>query len=135
MKSIPMILAAAALTLSACATPFRASADLASVSLEREDSPSVLVDKLWLEREGGGWRVRGSVLKRLGAPDTPGTHLDVILYDRDGTVLRSTCEDFSPARLARRGKFPAFGRYDVRLDALPAPVARITVRAHDGAHS
>lgn len=50
-----------------CAIPFRAPSDVAAIQLERVDSPTVIVEKIWLERKSGQLVVKGYVLKRLNA--------------------------------------------------------------------
>lgn len=121
-------------SLAGCATPFRAPADVAHVKLERADSPLVEVEKIWLERKKGPLVVTGYVVKRLEATDTTQTHLEVILYDETGRVLRSTVEYFAPRQIIRRYRQMAFATYRVILDPLPPGTARILVRAHEGTH-
>jgi hypothetical protein len=123
-----------ALLMGGCATPFLAPADVAHLTLERGDSPSVVVDKIWLERKRGPLVVTGSVTKRLEADTTTGTHLDVTLYDAAGQVLRRSVEYFEPREIVRRPKTLAVASYRIVLEPLPAGTARIAVKAHDGAH-
>ena len=126
--------ALAVLGLSACATPFRAPPDVAHITLERADSPLVMVEKIWLERKKGPLVVTGYVVKHLEVNDTTQTHLDVTLYDSAGQTLRSTVEHFEPRQIPRRYRPPNYGTYRVVLDPLPAGTARIVVSAHEGAH-
>jgi len=118
-----------------CATPFRAPPDVANIKLDRADSPVVMVEKIWLERKKGPLVVTGYVMRRLKAEDTTLTHLDVILYDDAGRVLRTTVEHFDPQQIRRRWRRPAYATYRAVLDPLPAGTARIEVRAHEVAHS
>jgi hypothetical protein len=122
------------LLLAGCATPFRAPPDVRDIKLERVGSPVVEVEKIWLERKAGPLTLKGYVLKRLSAEDTTQTHLDVILYDETGRVLRSTVEYFEPRQIIRRYRQMAFATYRVILDPLPPGTARILVRAHEGTH-
>jgi hypothetical protein len=78
--------------------------------------------------------VTGYVLKRLSAEDTTQTHLDVILYDETGRVLRSTVENFAPRQIFRRYQQMAFAAYRIILDPLPLGTSRLLVRAHKGTH-
>ena len=128
-----MILATA--VLAGCATPFRAPPDVAHVKLERADSPVVVIEKIWLERNNGPLVIKGYIVKRLEAEDTTQTHLDVTLYDAAGAVLRSTVEHFEPRQISRRYRLPDYASYSVPLDPLPSGTVRIEVRAHEGTHS
>lgn len=118
-----------------CATPFRAPPDVANIELLRFDSPLVSVEKIWLERKTGPLVVTGYVVKELSTEDTTGTHLDVILLDAGGKVLRSTVENFEPRQIPRRYRRPDYATYRVVLDPLPRGTVRIEVRAHEGVHS
>lgn len=131
------------ISVSGCATPFRAPSDVAHIKLERRDSPVVLVEKIWLERKKGTLVVKGYVLGRLGAADTTQTHLDVTLYDESNRVLRSTVERFDPRQIPGVSSYPqipgrrhriAYACYKVTLDPLPSGTARIEVSAHEGWH-
>jgi hypothetical protein len=135
VKTVTVFLFAGVAVLTGCATPFRAPPDVAQIKLHRESSPTVLVEKIWLERESGPLMVKGEVVKRLNAKDTTNTHLDVTLFDGAGAVLRSTVEHFEPRKLEKRWRRPGYGAYDVKLDPLPANTASIEVRAHDGNHT
>jgi hypothetical protein len=128
----PVTIAGLTVLLAGCATPFRAPPDVAAIQLERVDSPTVIVEKIWLERRDGQLVVKGYVLKRLNAGDTDDTHLDVTLYDAQGQELRSTVEHFEPRHLTRRFRRPAYGSYQIPLDPLPGGTLRVEVRAHDG---
>ena len=125
------LLLIACLLLTGCATPFRAPIDLVHVKLETEDSPVVIVDKIWLERKGGLLLLKGSVTKRLQAEDTTQTHLEVTLYDEAGHVLRSSIEHFEPHQIAQRPRRLATAAYQVSLDPFPPATVRIRVRAHE----
>lgn len=129
-----LLLLAAGLLLPACATPFRAPADVAHVALDRQSSPVVRVEKIWLSRRDGQLVLHGSVLKRLRTDYTGDTHLDVTLFDSAGRALRSTVAYFEPRRIPQGHRRPATASYAVPLDPLPAGVARIEVRAHEGLH-
>lgn len=72
--------------------------------------------------------------KRTDIQDTTQTHLDVILYDAAGLVLRSTMEHFEPRQIPVRYSWPNYATYRVSLDPLPVGTARIEVRAHEGMH-
>lgn len=133
MKTIPLF-CLMALLLSACATPFRAPADVAHLRLTRVDSPLVVVDKIWLERKLGPLVVTGYVIKRLEAEDTSSTHLDITLYDANDRELFSTMAYFEPRQLIGRHKTMPLGVYRVVLEPLPGNTSRIEVRAHEGAH-
>ncbi|HVT71943.1 MAG TPA: hypothetical protein VHD61_02325 [Lacunisphaera sp.] len=126
--------ALAAFCLSGCATPFRAPADAAHIKLERVDSSAVVVEKIWLERKNGPLAVTGYVIKRLDADDTTKTHLDVTLFDRSGRVLRSTVEHFEPADIRPRWRRHSDARYRVEIPTPAGEIARVEVRAHEGAH-
>jgi hypothetical protein len=127
-----LLLSAAGIVLAGCTTPFRAPADVATIKLDRVDSPVVIVEKIWLERKEGPLVVTGYTLKRLEATDTTQTHLDVTLYDATGQVLRRTVEYFEPRQIIRRFSRPGFGTYRVPLDPLPAGTVRLEVKAHEG---
>ncbi len=116
-----------------CATPFRAPPDVAHITLERVDSPVVMVEKIWLERKKGPLVVTGYVVKRLGVTDTTQTHLAVTLFDADGRVLRSSIERFTPAQIPRGHRMRGYAQYRVMLDPLPPATERIEVRAQEGA--
>ena len=134
MKTV-ILLPLVALALAGCATPFRAPPDVANIELVRFDSPLVSVEKIWLERKNGPLVVTGYVIKELSTEDTTGTHLDVILLDAGGRVLRSTLEHFEPRQIPRRYRRPDYATYRVQIDPLPPGTARIEVRAHEGNHS
>jgi len=122
--------------LSGCAAPFRAPPDVAHIQLSRtNDSTTVMVSKIWLERKRGALLVRGYVVKRLSVTDTTGTHLDVTLFDASDKELRSTVEHFLPRQIPRLYRRPDYSSYNISLDPLPATTARIDVRAHEGNHS
>lgn len=129
-----LLLGVAGAILAGWATPFRAPPDVAHIKLERADSSVVMVEKIWLERKKGPLVLSGYVLKRLGAEDTTGTHLDVTLFDSDGHVLRRTVEHFEPRQIPNRYRRPDDASYRIALDPLPAGTARIEVRAHEGSH-
>ncbi len=120
--------------LTGCATPFRAPADVAYITLDWTDSPVVLVEKIWLERVDGRLVVKGYVIKRMGATDTTRTHLDVSLFDTAGRVLRSTVEHFEPRQINEHFRRHSDASYQVMLDPLPPGTVRVVVRAHEGAH-
>lgn len=122
----------AVLVLGGCATPFRAPPDVAHVSLIRTDSPTIHVEKIWLERKQGPLVVTGYVMKQKDATDTTRTHLDVIIFDAAGRPLRRSVESFDPRQIPSRIR-PSdnFSAYRVPLDPLPTGVASIEVRAHD----
>lgn len=132
--ALVLSLGLASLLLAGCATPFRAPADVAGVKLETEDSPVVIVDKIWLERKGGALFLKGYVTKRLLAEDTTQTHLDVILYDESGRVLRSSIEHFEPSLIVSRPRQLASAAYQVSLDPLPPTTVRIRVKADEAKH-
>lgn len=132
--ALVLSLGVAGLLLAGCATPFRAPADAAHIKLERVDSPTVIVEKIWLEQKQGPLAVTGYVIRRLEADDTTKTHLDVTLYDSAGRVLRSTVEHFEPRQIYPRIRRHSDGLYRVVLNIPPADVARIEVRAHEGEH-
>ncbi len=136
MKPTALVALAGVLALTGCVTPFRAPPDVAHIELRVADSSVVSVPKIWLERKKGGAPlvVRGYVNKSLDATDTTSTHLDVILYDGAGRVLRQTVEQFEPKQIPRRPRMPDSASYRVVLDPLPAGTARIEVRAHEGLH-
>jgi hypothetical protein len=116
-----------------CATPFRAPPDVAHITLERVDSPVVLVEKIWLERKSGSLVVTGYVVKRLGVTDTTQTNLAVTLFDANGRVLRSSTEHFDPPQIPRGHGMHGHAQYRVVLDPLPPATARIEVRAQERA--
>ncbi len=135
MKTLLMLLlGAAGAFLAGCATPFRPPADVAHVGLAISDvdSKAVLLRKIWLERKDGPLVVTGYAVKRLDAKDTTQTHLDVILSDATGQILRRTVEHFEPRQIPRRYRMPDSATYRVTLDPLPAGTAHIEVRAHEG---
>ena len=121
--------------LAGCATPFRAPPDVTHIQLERTDSSVVRVAKIWLERKQGPLLVRGYVNRRVETADTSGIHLDVILYDATGRVLRSTVGAFTPKQIQHQRRHPDSASYQVALDPLPPETTRIEVRAHEGPHS
>lgn len=129
-----LVVALAIVSLTGCVTPFRAPADVAHVKLVRIDSPVVIVEKIWLERNNGPLVVKGFIVKRLGVSDTTRTHLDVTLYDEAGRVLRRSVEHFEPRQIRHHLRLPDLARYNVTLDPLPVGTTRIEVRAHEGDH-
>ncbi|MDP2137465.1 MAG: hypothetical protein Q8J74_06380 [Candidatus Didemnitutus sp.] len=132
--SFPLAVIVGALLLAGCATPFRAPPGAAHLQLDRGDSPTVIVDKIWLARGTGPLVVAGSVVRRLDVTDTTQTHLDVTLYDAGGGVLRRTVEYFDPRQILPQHRRPATADYRIILDPLPAGAVRVEVRAHDGSH-
>lgn len=120
--------------LGGCATPFRAPGDVAHIALARVDSSAVLVDKIWLERDGGDLFVRGYVLRKLTATTTRATHLDAILFDASGRVLRTITVEFQPREIPTGARRVRSAAYRVPLDPLPTGTARIEIHAHDGLH-
>lgn len=124
-----------ALLVAGCVTPFRAPSDVAHIQLDPVDSPTVIVEKIWLERHGGPLVVKGYVLKRLQAMSTSHTHLDVTLFDAGGGVLRTSVAHFKPQEIVRRMNRPGQASYRVALGSLPAGTSRIEVRAHEEPHS
>lgn len=134
MKTVGLLAVVGALILAGCVTPFRAPADVAHIELRATASPVVTVPKIWLERKKGPLVVKGYVNKRIEATDTTGTHLDVILYDGAGRVLRETVEQFEPRQIPRRHRQPDYASYRAVLEPLPAGTALIEVRAHEGLH-
>lgn len=131
----PPSLLLAALALAGCALPGRPPPEVAHLQLERADSPTVMVSKIWLARENGALVAKGYVLKRPDATDTTRTRLDVTLSDETGRVLRRTVEHFEPRQIPHRYRAPDYASFRVPLDPLPAGTTRIAVRAHDGADS
>jgi len=135
MKTLLMLLlGAAGAFFAGCATPFRPPADVAHVKLATSDAESttVMLSKIWLERKDGPLVVTGYAVKRLDAKDTTQTHLDVILSNAAGQVLRRTVDHFEPRQIPRRYRRPDYATYRVALDPLPTGTARIEVRAHEG---
>lgn len=130
--SLTLTLALAAGLLAGCATPFRAPADVAHLKLTRVDSASVLIDKIWLERDDGALVVRGYVHRKLGASTSTAPHLDVTLRDRNGLTLRTQGAGFTPSEIPSSHRPPAAASYRVPLDPLPPTTAQVEVRAHDG---
>lgn len=134
MKTLRLSLLSLGLALLAgCATPFRAPADVAHLKLARVDSASVLIDKIWLERDNGTLVVRGYVHRKLDATTTATTHLDVTLRDSAGRILRTQAASFTPGEISLHNRPPAAASYRVPLDPLPPTTAQVEVRAHDGA--
>ena len=123
-----------AVALSGCLTPFRAPADVAHLRLTAVDSPTVIVDKVWLERATGSpLTVTGHVIRRLGAEDTTRTRLEISLRDGDGRILRSDMVDFTPRKIPRRARLPAAtAQYRHALDPLPNGTVEVLVKAVDG---
>jgi hypothetical protein len=134
MKANLWSLIPAIAVLTGCVTPYRAPSDVAHILLDHADSPVVIIEKIWLERNEGALVLTGFALKRLDAGDTTQTHLDVSLYAADGSLLRSTLEHFEPRQIKRRSGRHSDARYRVLLDPLPAGTARILVQAHEGNH-
>jgi hypothetical protein len=121
------------MTLAGCLTPFRAPPDVAHLRLTAADSPTVIVDKVWLERPAGSpLTVTGYVVRKLGAEDTTGTRLEISLRDGTGRVLRTDMVDFEPRQIPRRNRLPAAtAQYRHPLDPLPAGTVEVSVRAVD----
>ena len=132
MNTVRLALILATAAVCGCTTT-RPPSDVAHLQLESDDSPTVMVSKIGLERKNGVLVVWGYVLKRIHATDTTKTHLDVALYDDQGRLLRSTVEHFQPRQIDRCYRRPDFATYRIGLDPLPERTSRITVRAHDGA--
>lgn len=133
MKTILLTLVTGVLI--GCATPFRSPPDLAHVALVRADSPSVVVEKIWLERKHGPLVVTGYVVRQRGVTETTGTHLDIILYDAAGNILRRDVAYFEPRQIPHVvGRPGSFSSYRVPLDPFPANTARVEVRADDQPH-
>jgi hypothetical protein len=136
MKAYPLVmtLAVFSLLLAGCATPFRAPADVSPITLERGNSPVVIVEKIWLERKSGPLMLKGFVLKRLTAEDTTQTHPDVTFYDQTGRVLHSAVTQFEPQQIMRNPRGLSQGSYALLLDPLPPGTTHIKVPAHEGIH-
>lgn len=132
MKTI--LLACTAL-LTGCATPFRPPADAAHVRLARNGSPTVLVEKIWLERHDDRLCVTGYVIRRLGAADTTRTHLDVTAYGAGRNILAQVTTEFAPRQIPRQCRPAGVAEYHAIVEAPMAQIDQIEVRAHDGAHA
>lgn len=135
MKTLTQLAVLSLLSLGGCTTPFRAPTEVAHIILERGDSKTVRVTKLWLERKHGTLAARGLVTRRLDATDTSRTHLDVTLFDARGRILRATKERFQPQQIPPHYRTPADATYSISLEPLPSDTARIRVQAHEGHHS
>lgn len=122
----------AVLALAGCATPFRAPADVAHFKLTSIDSPTIDIDRIWIERRDGTLVVRGYAHRRLDAEDARPTHIDVARRDASERVLRQTAAAFETSSARVLGRPAAPTSYRVALDPLPAGTAQIEVRAHDG---
>lgn len=122
-----------------CATPFQAPSEAAHIKLERTDSDLLWVYKIWLERGKNqeGLYLTGYVQKRLlGTSSTKGSHLDVLIKNKQGIIIQTEVTGFTPAELRRRPRPPhQVGVYRIRLDPLPDEAACIEVRAHDHPHT
>jgi hypothetical protein len=129
-----LLATAVVMALAGCLTPFRAPADVSHLRLTAIDSPTVIVDKVWLERAAGSpLMVTGYVVRKLGAEDTTGTRLEISLRDEAGRILRSDMVDFEPRQIPRRVRLPAAtAQYRHSLDPLPAGTAEVSVKAVDG---
>ncbi len=132
MKTPFILLCAIGTILTGCTAPFRASRT--HIKLETVDSPVVIMDQISLDRRTGVPTLIGAVAKRTEIQDTTRTHLDVILYDAAGLVLRSTMEHFEPRQIPSRYSWPNYATYRVSLDPLPEGTARIEVRAREDAN-
>ena len=113
------------------ATPFRAPADVAHIKLTQRDSPSIVADKLWLERRGGTLFLSGYVMAKVGVTDTMGSQVVVSVRDASGNELRSMPVDFHPRQIPQQRRPAGVSRYSVQLDPLPPQTAEIVVRASD----
>ncbi len=132
MKTKPSLFVLATAALAGCVTPFPAPSDVAHIKLDRLDSPSGVVEKIWLERTAGVLVLTGFVLKDI---DPAQTHVDVSLYAADGRLLRATVAPLEPRRTTAQARRHGDARYRVVLDPLPTDTARILVQAHDGNHT
>ncbi len=120
--------------LSGCVFFMRTPADLAAITHGHSDSSKVKIRNFELVRYEGRILLVGKVGRQFFDADTSNTHLDVSLYAADGSVLRSLVTDFNPRQISRAYRTPASSGYQVALDPLPPGLARVDVRAHDGAH-
>lgn len=119
-----------AVALSGCLTPFRSPPDVRYIRLSALPSANVLVEKVWLERRAGEpLVVTGYVMRRLEAEDTSRTHLEIVMLDSGGKVLRTDRAMFEPRQIPRRIRSFPIAVYRHILDPLPADVAEISVRA------
>lgn len=134
MKLPRSLLLLGAIGLTGCTAPSRVPSDLAPLSLDRIDSPVVIVDKVRLGRIGGQLVLTGFVVKRREAEDTTRTHLDVTLYDSGGQALRSSLENFEPRQIPHRYRPLVPASYRVVLNPFPDATVRIEIRAHEGIH-
>ncbi len=132
LHSAGMILAT--LALAGCATPYRPPADVAHLELRHTDSPSVHVEKLWLDRQDGALALHGFVVGLRAAPVAQAAHLDVRIFDAAGTLLREALVPVAPEPAPADPRLHRDTRYRVGLDPLPVGAARIEVRAHDEPH-
>ncbi len=123
-----------ALLLTGCVSFMRTPPDLAYIQRDRVNSGKVSIRSFELLRLDGEVLVVGEVGRLSNYYDTSKTHLDVILYAADGTVVRSTPAAFFPPKIDRGHRFPGRASFRLRLEPLPPNVARVEVRAHDGEH-
>jgi hypothetical protein len=123
-----------AVALSGCLTPFRSPPDVRYIRLSALPSANVLVEKVWLERRAGEpLVVTGYVMRRLEAEDTSRTHLEIVMLDSGGKVLRTDRAVFEPRQIPRRTRLPAAtAQYRHALDPLPTGTAEVLVKAVDG---
>lgn len=126
------VAALAATCLAGCLTPFRAPPDVAHLRLSAVDSATVLVHKVWLERRAGEpLVVAGYVMRRIAAEDTTRTHLQIVILDAAGAVLRTDTAAFEPRQIPPPTPRFRTATYRHPLDPLPATAAEISVRAVD----
>jgi hypothetical protein len=134
MKRALILLPVMAL-LSGCVSFMSTPPDLAHIVREHANSAKVKVRDFELVRYEGQILLAGKVGRQFFDADTSKTHLDVMLYAADGSVLRALTAEFNPRQVYRGYRMPGSSSYHVVLDPLPPGLARVEVLAHDGEHS
>ena len=110
---------------------FQPPKDVAGIQLEKRDSATIIVDKMWLARENGELVIKGYVMAQSRGLDTTKARLLVSIRDGRGTELRSATLGFTPQQISRGYKSPGFSTFAWRLDPMPAGAASIVISAVD----
>jgi len=133
---LPLILLG--LLASACTGPSVANAGMPGLEIRKTDSSILLIERTWFETgpDRQDLWLAGLVRRRLEAPSSRHSHLDLSLRDGHGRILWSATTGFQPDDIPA-GPKPSHRQasYRQHLGTLPPGAATLEVTAHDAPHS